>query len=190
MTHYTFQSLKPLQTSEAKSPAREVMDGAQQKMGMVPNMYRTMANLPALLGSYAHGYDLFRQQSGFSAPEQEVVFITISRENGCKYCVSAHSFLADNASGLAKEVTDALRDGKALPDAKLDALSQFTKVMFDTRGWPAKEDVTAFLNAGYEEKHVLGIVLALSVKTISNYANHLFDTPLDAPFEGRRWDGR
>jgi len=189
MSDYTFHALKPVQTDEAKSPAREVMDGAQQNMGMVPNMYRTMANLPALLGTYAHGYDLFRQQSGFSAPEQEVIFITISRENGCKYCVSAHSFLADIASGVPAEITDALRAGKTLPDAKLEALSRFTKVMFDTRGWPGKDDVAAFLKAGYEESHVLGIVLALSVKTISNYANHLFDTPLDKPFESRRWEG-
>jgi len=34
---------------------------------------------------------------------------------------------------------------------------------------------------------VLQIVLAIAVKTISNYTNHLFDTALDAAFQRRAW---
>jgi len=30
-------------------------------------------------------------------------------------------------------------------------------------------------------------VLAIAVKTLSNYANHLFHTPVDAIFAGRTW---
>jgi uncharacterized peroxidase-related enzyme len=189
MTTYKMKTLSPLDTSDARNPAKEVMEGAQKKMGMVPNMYRTMANLPGLLGAYARSYDLFREMSGFSPAEQEVVLITISRENGCDYCVAAHSFIADNMSNVPEPVTDALRAGETLPDEKLDALSRFTTTMLDTRGRPEAEDVKAFLQAGYEEKHILGIILALSVKTISNYSNHLFGTELDEAFEGRRWDG-
>ncbi|MOA07427.1 hypothetical protein D3C78_1271200 [compost metagenome] len=52
---------------------------------------------------------------------------------------------------------------------------------------PARQAVEAFLAAGYSERQVLEIVLALAVKTLSNYANHLFHTPLDDMFTGRRW---
>jgi uncharacterized peroxidase-related enzyme len=189
MTTYKMQQLKPVETGAAKSPAKDVMEGAQKNMGMVPNMYRTMANLPALLGAYEHGYNLFREMSGFSPVEQEVVLITISRENGCDYCVAAHSFIADNMSKVPEAVTDALRAGETPPDDKLAALSKFTRVMVETRGWPDKVDAKAFLDAGYEEMHMLGVVLALSVKTISNYSNHLFGTELDDAFASRRWDG-
>jgi hypothetical protein len=50
--------------------------------------------------------------------------------------------------------------------------------MVNKRGRPSDEDVESFLSAGYTEKHILAIILAISVKTISNYSNHIFRTPL------------
>ena len=97
--------------------------------------------------------------------------------NGCTYCVAAHSTIADMNMGPA-EVTDAVRDGKPLPDARLDALSTFTAAVVDNRGLPTAAQTEAFLAAGYPETDILQIVPAVSVKTISNYANHLFHTPV------------
>jgi AhpD family alkylhydroperoxidase len=150
-------------------------------------MYAGMANLPGVLETYLDGYGRFRNDSGFNSVEQEVVFLTISRNNGCGYCMAAHSMLADMKSGVPAEVTDAIRENRAIPDPKLAALSTFTDVMVTKRGLPSKADVSAFLDAGYEEKHILGIILAISVKTLSNYSNHLFHTPVDEMFAGRKW---
>jgi AhpD family alkylhydroperoxidase len=61
-------------------------------------MYAVMANSPGLLETYATGYAAFREASGFTPAEQEVVLLTVSHENGCEYCVAAHSFLADQVS--------------------------------------------------------------------------------------------
>ena len=81
----------------------------------------------------------------------------------------------------------AIRDGRLIPDPKLQALAEFTRVMVASRGLPDRKHTDAFLSAGYGERQILEIVLAIAVKTLSNYANHLFHTPLDAKFEGRRW---
>jgi uncharacterized peroxidase-related enzyme len=172
---------------EAEPLAREHMDEALDKFGFIPNMYRVMANSPGLLDTYARGYARFRDLSGFSPAEQEVVLLTISRENGCEYCVGAHSFLADRMSGVPQAVTDAIRDGAPIPDAGLAALHDFTRVMLVKRGLPGRDDVQAFLSAGYSERQILEVVLAIAVKTLSNYANHLFHTPLDEVFAGRAW---
>ncbi len=40
----------------------------------------------------------------------------------------------------------------------------------------------SFLGAGFQEKDVLYIVLAIAVKTLRNYSNHAFATPVDAVF--------
>jgi len=56
-----------------------------------------------------------------------------------------------------------------------------------SRGLPDRKQTDAFLSAGYGERQILEIVLAMAVKTLSNYANHLFHTPLDPAFEGRPW---
>ena len=68
--------------------------------------------------------------------------------------------------------------------AKLQALSVFTSRLFETRGLISKEDAATFLDAGYSEQQILEIILAISVKTLSNYSNHIFHTDLDATFAG------
>jgi uncharacterized peroxidase-related enzyme len=183
-----FKTSLPLRTTEDPDPAVNApLKAVQAGMGMVPNMYGAMVNLPALLETYSHGYGKFRAEAGFTPVEQEVVFLAISRFNGCHYCVAAHSFVGDMMSKVPTEVTDAIRDGRPVPDTKLEALREFAHVMTESRGNPTPAQAQAFLAAGYTEEHILGIILAISVKVISNYSNHIFHTELDAGFEGRAW---
>jgi uncharacterized peroxidase-related enzyme len=182
----TLPSLNP---NQAEPLALDRLDEALNKLGFIPNMYSVMANSPGLLDTYIHGYSRFREMSGFTPAEQEVVFLAISRENGCNYCVAAHSFLADKMSGVPASVTDAIRAGTPIADARLAALHDFSRTMVVKRGLPSKSEVGAFLAAGYSEQQILEVVLAISVKTLSNFANHLFHTPVDAVFAGRTWEG-
>lgn len=174
-----------LDTDNAK--AKELLQAAQDEMGMIPTMYGNMANFPDLLATYRLGYDALRKRTSFSQPEVELVFLTISFENGCQYCMAAHSFLADVASELPNNITEALRKGQAIPDAKLAALHAFTKTMVMKRGNPSPEDVQAFLDAGYTQTQILEIILAISVKIISNYSNHIFHTQPDPAFAKYAW---
>lgn len=180
-------TLPALNPDTASPRGAEVLQKAKTQVGFIPNMYANMVHSPGLLETYLDGYAAFRAESGFTPAEQEVIFLVISRENGCEYCVAAHSFLADMKSGLAADVTNAIRDGSPITDTKLAALAEFTRTLFHTRGLPTKAAVDAFLTAGYSERQILEIVLALAVKTLSNYANHLFHTPLDGAFSGRAW---
>lgn len=180
-------TLKPITLDNAELDARAILENAQAQVGFIPNMYARMVNAPGLLATYLDGYERFRQQSGFTPVEQEVVFLTVSRENGCEYCVNAHSTIADHMSKVPMAVTDALREGAPIPDARLAALSVFVQAMVRQRGLPSRVQVAAFLSAGYTERQILEIVLAIAVKTLSNYANHLFHTPLDSAFAARAW---
>jgi uncharacterized peroxidase-related enzyme len=164
-----------------------ILSKAQSRLGFLPNMYRSMANAPGLLDTYMVGYDAFRSDSGFTATEQEVVLLAISVTNACEYCVAAHSTIADR-SGVPAAVTDAIRSGAMLPDPRLDALADFAVALVETRGRPTIADLDAFHAAGYREDHVLQVLLAVAVKTISNYSNHLFHTDVDAAFAGRTWE--
>ncbi len=62
--------------------------------------------------------------------------------------------------------------------------------MFVSRGHPSQDDVAAFINAGYAELHILDIILALAVKIISNYSNHVFDSAVDDAFAARAWEAQ
>lgn len=187
MAQADYQITLPARTETDDDPAiAAVLAKAKAQTGMIPNMYARMANVPGLLETYLTGYAAFRTESGLSPAEQELVLLAISRANGCTYCVAAHSTIADRTK-VPTEVVDAVRNGDPLPDARLDALVTFTTTMVDKRGLPSRADVEAFLAAGYGETDVLQIVLAIAVKTISNYTNHLFRTPVDAVFAARTW---
>lgn len=180
--------LEPVELENANDDQKQILEKAKKANGMIPNMYKNMVNLPGLQDTYDTGYHHFRQQSGFTPAEQEVVFLTLSIDNGCGYCTAAHSFIADNMSKTPVEVTDAIRERKEIPDEKMKALSEFTKIMNESRGNPTPGQAKKFLEAGYSDKQILGIILAQSVKTISNYSNHIFHTEVDEAFAGRKME--
>ncbi|RTY80552.1 carboxymuconolactone decarboxylase family protein [Flavobacterium sp. LS1P28] len=176
-----------LENNPVSPISQAIFDNTQKTLGFVPNMYKGMGQNPALLDIYIYGYNSFRANSGFNSVEQEVVFLSVAYENNCEYCTSAHSFIADKMSKVPTEVTNAIRDGKEVPDLKLAALSKLTRSLTANRGNVAQEEVDAFLAAGYTETHVLGIIAGIAVKTISNYSNHNTNPELDDAFAGRAW---
>ncbi len=186
MQTYTL-SLPPIQIEGASGREREVLDSALKQVGFIPNMYANMVNAPALLETYLHGYRGFREESGLTPAEQEVVFLSISLENGCSYCMAAHSMIAANKSKVPADVIDAIRHDLRIPDPRLRALSAFTRRMVSSRGQPTQSDAEEFVRAGYSERDMLYVILAISVKTLSNYANHVFDTVVDPMFAKHAW---
>ena len=73
-------------------------------------------------------------------------------------------------------------------DTKLAALSIYTRATVTKRGRVSQEDVNRFLDAGYTKEHILGVVTAIGLKTMSNYFNHIIYTPLDEAFSTRAWE--
>ena len=188
MTEIARLTLEKKSLDNAEPRAKAALESVQKGLGFIPNMYANMANSPGALETYGMGYKLFRGDGGFAPAEQEVVFLTISHENGCEYCMAAHSMVGEKMSGVPADVLTALRSGLPLPDAKLQALSVFTRMMVAGRGKPARQDLQAFLAAGFSERQVLEIILAIAVKTISNYSNHVFHADVDPVFAQYRWE--
>lgn len=169
----------------APAAAKELLSGAKKAFGFVPNLLGTMAEAPALAKAYTTLSRIF-EESSFSAAERQVVLLTTSYENECEYCVAAHSVIA-GMQKVPEAVIGAIRDGKPIADAKLEALRRFTAAVVDSRGWPDERQTAAFLSAGYGRQQVLEVVLGVGLKTLSNYTNHIAATPLDAPFARAQW---
>ncbi len=181
-SHFVVTQMSAVTLARASAEQKDVLEVAQKQVGFIPNMYANMVNVPGVLTTYLHGYAAFRQKSGFTPAEQEVVLLAISQQNGCRYCTAAHSMLADKVSGVPAPVLAAIRAEQPIPDAKLKALYEFTQALVRTAGKPGPAAADAFLSAGYTESQVLQIVLAAAVKTLSNYTNHLFQTKIDDKF--------
>ena len=171
------------QSAPAESTA--LLDVSINAFGMVPNLHAVMAEAPGLLEGYQRLHQLFLDSS-FDDEETTVVWQTINVEHECHYCVPAHTGIAKSMK-VDDAITDALRDETPLPTAKLEALRDFTLSVVRDRGNVNDDTVQTFLDAGFTKRQVLEVVLATAQKVMSNYTNHLANTPIDKPFQKFEW---
>ncbi|MCF6287578.1 MAG: carboxymuconolactone decarboxylase family protein [Candidatus Hydrogenedentes bacterium] len=165
--------------------SQPLLDGSIKDMGWIPNLHAVMADAPPVLEAYKTLGDLFTQTS-FDAEELTLVWQTINIEHECLYCVPAHTLVA-HMMKVDPAISEALRNRTELPTKKLQVLQQTTLFLVRNRGHLSEEERAAFYEAGYENRQLLEIVLGLSHKVLSNYVNHLAETPLDEAFQEFVW---
>ncbi len=165
----------------APQASQELLAGSIKDFGMIPNLHAVLAESPEILQAYKNLHQLF-SNSSLDAPEKTVVWQTINIEHGCHYCIPAHTAIA-HMMHVDQTLIDALRNKTAMPTEKLQVLHNTTLALVRNRGHLSEAERTSFLSAGYNNQQLLEIVLGISQKVISNYVNHLADTPVDEPFQ-------
>ncbi len=170
----------------APEGSKPLLEKSQAAFGRLPGLHKVMAESPQHLEGYQVLHHLFLQ-TDFDNDEKTVVWQTINVENECHYCVPAHTGIAKMMK-VSDEIIEALRNETPLPSAKLEALRTFTLQIMETRGNPSEEQLQAFFDAGYSHRAVLDVVLGLAQKTMSNYVNHMAETPVDAPMQAFLWE--
>ena len=164
----------------------ETIKAVEAAYGFLPNLIATLGNAPAAARAYAAVSGAF-ESSSLSPIEQQVVLLTTSVENECHYCVAAHTAVAKMV-GAPEGVAEALRAGRSLDDPRLEALRALTLSIVQNRGWVSEPEVRAFIDAGFSKAQVLEVVTGVTQKTLSNYVNHIAETPLDDNFAPFAWD--
>ena len=86
---------------------------------------------------------------------------------------------------LEPETIAAVRALRPIADPKLRTLQKLVQQMVAQRGRPGAAHVREFLDAGYSPEPLLEVLVGL--KTMSNYVNHMADTPLDEAFADFAW---
>lgn len=165
----------------APEGTKPLFENSLKNFGMIPNLHAVFGEEPAALEAYQQLHTLF-QQTNFNAEELTVVWQTINVEHDCTYCVPAHSLIA-NMMNVDPALDDALRNQTAMPTQKLQILHDTTLSILRNRGQVSDAELEAFYAAGYEQKHILGILLGLAQKVMSNYINHIAKTPVDDMFK-------
>ncbi|HPR06293.1 MAG TPA: carboxymuconolactone decarboxylase family protein [Denitromonas sp.] len=173
--------------TEATAPeaSQPLLAKSRKAYGMIPGLHAVMAEAPGLLEAYQRAHELF-MGSSFNKDELTVIWQSINVEHACHYCVPAHTGIAKGMK-VDDAITDALRNETALPSARLEALRTFTLSVVRQRGDVDASAVQAFLDAGFTQRQILEVVLGVSQKVMSNYTNHLADTPVDDMFRPFEW---
>lgn len=171
--------------STAPAESAELLNGVKQAWGFVPNLHRVLAESPAALEAYGTLWRI-AEKTSFTAQERNIVYLAIIYENECTYCMAGHTKLSRMAK-VDDAVIAALREGRPIADGKLEALRQFAAKVTRRRGMVSEADVAAFKAAGYDNRAVLDLLVLAATKLISNYTNHLAQTPNDAFMKDAEW---
>jgi uncharacterized peroxidase-related enzyme len=169
----------------APAASTEILRGVQKSWGVMPNLHRVLAESPAALEAYATLWRI-AEKTGFTPQERNIAYIAIIYENECTYCIAGHTNLSRVAE-VEPEAITAVREGRPIADPKLDALRQFAAKVTRNRGVVSEADVSAFKAAGYDNRAMLDVLVLAATKLISNYTNHLAQTPLDEFMKGAEW---
>ncbi|BDY16722.1 MULTISPECIES: carboxymuconolactone decarboxylase family protein [Sulfitobacter] len=170
----------------APEASKPLLEQSQKAFGRLPGLHKVLAESPQAYEGYQVLHKLFTE-TDFDAEELTVVWQAINVENECHYCVPAHTGIAKMMK-VSDEISDALRNETALPTPKLEALRTFTVQMFRQRGNVSDDQMKAFFDAGYGHRAVLDVILGMAQKTISNYVNHVAQTPVDDVFKPLAWE--
>ncbi|WP_445735767.1 carboxymuconolactone decarboxylase family protein [Mariniflexile sp.] len=178
-------TLKVHNIETAPEGSKALLEQSQKAYGMIPGLHGVLAGAPGTLEAYQTLHELF-VNSSFNEEELTVVWQSINVEHACHYCVPAHTGIAKMMK-VDDGITEALRNETALENPKLEALRTMTLTIVRNRGHVTQEDLNTFYAAGYGERQIMEILLGLSQKTISNYVNHIANTPVDAGFKKFAW---
>ncbi len=171
-------NIKPLNIETAPEASRPLLEAVEAKMGKVPNLLGTLAHAPAALQSYLSQSEALGGGL-LSAQERELIALAIGEANGCDYCLAAHTMIG-GMQGLDGEAMLSARNGQGA-DEKLTQLVQFSREVTLTRGRPEASSVSAFLGAGWTEGHLIEVIAAVALNTLTNYTNHIANTDVDFP---------
>lgn len=160
--------------SQPQPAAAQTLTTLRRNLGMVPNLYATLAHSPALL----NGFLAFAEALGkgrLTAPQRELLALAIGQANA----LSAHTLLAGKAGFSAQEIR-AARLGQA--SAPLEhALLQLATALVNQRGVISDEQLASARAAGVDDELQLEVLGQVVVNTLTNYGNHLAATEIDFP---------
>ena len=163
----------------APEASRPLLEAVKAQLGSAPNLFRIVGNSPAALEGYL-GLSGALAKGKLDAKTRERVALAVAQQNGCDYCLSAHTYLGTNLAKLSAEEILANRKGGS-SDAKAAAAVAFAVKLVEARGQVSADDVKAVRDAGFSEGEVVEIIGHVALNTLTNYVNTALETVVDFP---------
>jgi uncharacterized peroxidase-related enzyme len=172
------ERIVPVDLQTAKGKSKELLDAVKAKLGIVPNMTRSMAVSPPVLEAYL-GFIGALGHGVLPARVREQLALDVGEANHCDYCVSAHCVLGKGAGLTEQDVLDSRRGASA--DPKADVLLRFARTVLEKKGLVKDTDIAAVRQAGYGDAEIAEVVAHVGLNVFTNYFNNVAGTPIDFP---------
>jgi uncharacterized peroxidase-related enzyme len=170
--------IAPLDPADAQGTPKELLDQVQASLGATPNMAKVMARSSVLGGWLAlngvMGKGSIRRATG------ERIALAVAESNGCRYCLSAHTFLGTNVAKLSDAEIAQARKFES-EDPKAAAILAFAQAVLQSKGAVSEEEIAEARAAGLSDAELGDTVGHVALNVLTNYFNNAFDVEIDFP---------
>jgi len=174
----------PATIDAAPEVTRPALEAVKKQLGVVPNLFRVLASSPAALNGYLSLSDALGKGE-LDLKTRGRLAMTVAENNGCDYCLSAHTYLGKNMLHLDDAELTANRDASSA-DPKAQAALRFAAQVVRARGHVSDAELQAVQAAGFNQAQVLEIVMHTVLNTLTNYVNTVAKTDIDFPVVAHR----
>lgn len=173
------QRMQALVPEETTTKSKEMFDAIQKKLGMVPNMMRTMGNSPAVLNGYL-SFSGALGEASIGAKLGEQIALAVANANSCEYCNAAHSYIGEKLVGIDLDTIQISKSGKS-SDKKTEAALVFARKLVEKRGMISDVDVSNVKQAGFTDQGIAEIIAHTALNIFTNYFNNGLKVVVDFP---------
>ncbi|MDO9103235.1 MAG: peroxidase-related enzyme [Candidatus Nitrotoga sp.] len=167
-----------INANEATEDRKAILNQIHGAFGVVPNMFRAVANSSAALKSMWGSFGALG--SGIlGAKLGEKIAVAIADRNRCEYCLAAHTVLGQNAGASALEMA-AAQAGQS-DDAQTAAALRFALKLVTNHAQIADADVVELRTVGFNDEQIVEIMAHVALNIFTNYVNLAFNVPIDFP---------
>ncbi|HUT12301.1 MAG TPA: carboxymuconolactone decarboxylase family protein [Thermoguttaceae bacterium] len=170
--------LRPIDYESSEGKTKELLDRVESKMGMLPNIFRTLANSPAVL----EGFVCLRESlEGGVLPEKlrEEIALSVSQCDHSDYCLRGHTAIGKTVGCSNEEIMDARRGLSS--DRKVRVALQFARTVVEKRGWVADEDLIRVREAGYNDEEITEMIGWMALCIFGDYFSQVTQPEVDFP---------
>jgi uncharacterized peroxidase-related enzyme len=172
------QRIPQINPAEAAKAVADTLAAVKSQLGMVPNIFKTMAQAPAVLNGYLAFSGALGSGKLTPALREQIALVTAGA-NTCDYCASAHTALGKMAGLGADEMKRNLAGDAG--DSKTKAALVFARKLVADRGLMSDADLAAVRAAGFSDEETLEILGNVVANIFTNYFNHVAATDIDFP---------
>lgn len=176
--------------SELPEDVQELFAKAEDKLGMIPNVFKVFALTPEHFMRWFKYYDflLRNEASPLSRKEREMLALVVSAENRCEYCLASHSAYLRELSG------DAILADQLVHNYRRAALSSREQVMLDfavrmtcASAEMSEADLAPLRAAGLSDEAIFELAQVVAMFNFTNrLANALGWRPNEAYYHQHR----
>jgi AhpD family alkylhydroperoxidase len=169
--------LKSLDKTQAAPKAQPMMAELESKK-MLLNIFRAMANSPAVLDGYLKLSGALKEGK-LDPKTREAIALSIAQCNETGYCIAAHTVLGKNAGLDDAAIRDA-RLGKS-SDKKANAAVHLARQIAASKAKISDAEISTARAAGLDDGDIAEVVANVVLNVFTNYFNNLNQTEVDFP---------